>query len=258
MAVDEKDEVENVLRKFHLQNAVRVCAWMRRFAHNALRSGGGTRIEGPLTTNVTNQLRLHWERQAKKSAEVEKDRVAFNLHVNQEVLLECRGRLQGDYPMYLAETSLYSQRTVEESHLQTLHGGVELLMNKVQSRYWIPTLRRQVKKVRRNCHGCKRSQGMAYAAPPPGCLPTTRTEGVNPFQVMGVDYACPLRYRMLRQRERKAYVLLYACSLDEGVYLDLFPSLETEEYLRSLKKFIGRRGRPERIYSGNGRTLNLS
>ena len=91
VAVDKEDEIENVLRKFNLQKAVRVCAWMRRFAHNALHSRGKTRIEGPLTTPETNQLRLHWERQAQKSGEVEKDRVALNLQLNQKGLLECRG-----------------------------------------------------------------------------------------------------------------------------------------------------------------------
>ena len=38
-------------------------------------------------------------------------------------------------------------------------------------------------------------------------------------------------------------------------YLDLMPNLETAAFLRSLKKFIDRRGRPERIYSDNGRTF---
>ena len=106
VAVDEEDEVEGILRKFHLRKAVRVCAWMRRFAHNALRSRGKTRIEGPLTTQETNQVRLHWERQAQKSGEVEKDRVVLNLQLNQEGLLECRGRLQGDYPVYY-QTPVY-------------------------------------------------------------------------------------------------------------------------------------------------------
>ena len=155
VAADEENEVENVLRKFLFQKAVRVCAWMRRFAHNALRSRGGTRIEGPLATQETNQLRLHWERQAQKSCEIEKDRVALNLQLNQEGLLECRGRLQGDYPVYLPDSSLFSQRVVEEAHLQTLHRGVGLTMAKVRSRYWIPKLRKLVKKVRRSCHGCK-------------------------------------------------------------------------------------------------------
>ena len=185
---------------------------MRRFAHNALRSRGKRRIEGPLTTQETNQVRLHWERQAHKSGEVEKDRVVLNLQLNQEGLIECRGRLQGEYPVYLPDTSLYSQRIVEEAHVQTLHGGVGLTMTKVRSRYWIPKLRKLVKKVRRNCHACKRFQAMAHAAPPPGRL----TEGVNLFQVIGVDYAGPLRYCISRQREGKVYVLLYACSLIRG------------------------------------------
>ena len=83
-----------------------------------------------------------------------------------------------------------------------------------------------MKKVCQNCHGYKRFQVMAYSAPKPGRLQITRTEGVTPFQVIGVDYACPLRYHISRQREGKAYVL-YACSLTRGVYLDLLPSLET-------------------------------
>ena len=216
LAVDEEDEVEGVLRKFHLRKAVRVCAWMGRFAHNALRSRGKTCIEGALTTQETNQVRLHWEKQAQKSGEVEKDRMVLNLQLNQEGLLQCRGRLQGEYPVYLPDTSLYSQRIVEEAHLQTLDVGVGLTMTKLRSRYWIPKLRKLLKKVRRNYRGCKRFQAMAYAAPPPGRLPITRTEGVNPFQVIGVDYAGPLQYRISRQREGKAYVLLYVCSLTRG------------------------------------------
>ena len=121
VVVDEEDEVEGVLRKFHLRKTVRVSAWMRRFAHNVLRSRGKTRIEGPLTTQETNQVRLHWDRQAQKSGEVEKDRVVLNLQLNQEGLLEGRGRLQGEYPVYLPDTSPYSQRIVK-AHLQTLHG----------------------------------------------------------------------------------------------------------------------------------------
>ena len=81
------------------------------------------------------------------------------------------------------------------------------------TRYWIPKLRQLVKKVHKNCQGCKGFQTSAYAAPPPGNLLTTRTQGTNPYQVIGVDYAGPIRYRVSKQREGKAYVLLYACSL---------------------------------------------
>ena len=72
------------------------------------RSRGKTRIKGPLITEATNQQRLFREKQAQKSSEVEKGRVALNLQLNQEGLLECRGRLQRDYPMYLPDTSLFA------------------------------------------------------------------------------------------------------------------------------------------------------
>lgn len=129
-------------------------------------------------------------------------------------------------------------RLVEEAHQETLHGGVGLTMAKVRTRYWIPKLRQLVKKVRKSCHGCKRFQASAYAAPPPGNLPTTQVQGTNPYQVIGVDYAGPIRYRVSKQREGKAYVLLYACSLTRRIYLDLLPNLETAECLKSLKQFI--------------------
>ena len=54
----------------------------------------------------------------------------------------------------------------------------------------------------------QRFHAMAKATPPPGCLPTTHSEGINPFQVIGVNYAGPLQHRISRQGERKAYVLL--------------------------------------------------
>ena len=70
-----------------------------------------------------------------------------------------------------------------------------------------------------------------------------------------MDYAAPIRYRVSKQREGKAYVLLYVCSLTRGIYLDLLPNLERAEYLKKLKQLIARRGRPERIHSDNGRTF---
>ena len=255
VAVHEKNEIAEVLHKFQLQKAVRICAWMRRFAHNSLRSRGTPRIKGPLTTEETNRQRLFWEKQAQRSCDIERDRVALNLQPNQEGLLECRGRIQGEYPVYIPETSILGLRLVEEAHKETLHGGVGLTMARVRTRHWISKLRQLTKKVRKSCYGCKKFPASAYAAPPPGNLPTTRTQGTNPYQVIGVDYAGPIRYRVSKQREGKAYVLLYACSLTRGIYLDLLPNLETEECLKSLKQFIARRGRPERIYSDNGRTF---
>ena len=255
VAVTEENEVEEVLHKFQSQIAIRICPWMRRFARNSLRNRGTPRVLGPLTTEETTSQLLFLVKQAQKSSEIERDRVALNLHPNQDGVLECRGLVQGEFPVYIPETSMLGLRLVEEADQETLHGGVGLTMAKVRTRYWIPKLRQLVKKVRKNCHGCQMFQTSAYVAPPPGNLSTTRTQGTNPYQVIGVDYAGPIRYRVSKQREGKAYVLLYACSLTRRIYLNLLPNLETGECLKSLKQFIARRGRPERIYSDNGRTF---
>lgn len=58
--------------------------------------------------------------------------------------------------------------------------------------------------------------------------------------------------------EGKAYLVLYACSLKQGVYLDLLPSLEMDKFLTSLKGFIARRGRLQVIYSDNGSTFKAA
>ena len=51
---------------------------------------------------------------------------------------------------------------------------------------------------------------------------------------------------------------MYACSLTRAVHLDLLKSLETSEFIGSLKRFIARRGRPEIIYSDNGSTFKAA
>ena len=163
--------------------------------------------------------------------------------------------MQGHYPIYIPNSPTLAEKLVQHAHKATLHGDVGLTMAKVRERHWIPRLRRLVKRVIKQCHGCKRFQAIAYASPPPGNLPTTRTEGTIAFQVIGIDYAGPLHYRISKGREGKAYVLLYACSFTRGMYLDLLPNLEMTECLDSLERFVARRGRPERIYSDNGATF---
>lgn len=131
---------------------------MRRFARNSLRSRGTPRILGPLTTEETTSQLLFLEKQAQKSPDSERDHVALSLHPNQDGILEFRGRIQGEFHVYILETSMLVFRLVEEAHQETLHGGVGLTIAKVRTRYWIPNLRKLMKKVRRNCHGCKRFQ----------------------------------------------------------------------------------------------------
>ena len=252
----EHDEFDNLLNKTSYWRTMRVCAWVARFAHN-VRNPKVQRKRGPLRSGELGAQERFWvQRVQKRSSDaLENDRSKLNLQENDEGVLECRGRIQGINPTYLPDTSTLAEKFVQHAHKTTLHGGVGLTMAKVRELHWIPRLRRLVNRVIRRCSGCKRFQAIAYKAPPPGILPTSRTEGTTAFQVIGVDYAGPIRYRVSKGKEGKAYILLYACSITRGIYLDLLSSLETSECLDSLEQFIARRGRPERIFSDNGSTF---
>ena len=131
-------------------------------------------------------------------------------------------------------------------------------MARVRERYWVPKLGRMVKKARSDCFGCVKFRSQAYQKPPPGNLPATRTEGSAPFQVLGVDFAGPIRYQSKTRAQKKVYLVLYGCSLTRAVHLEVLQSLEVEEFLPSLKRLIARRGRPEIIYSDNAATFKAA
>ena len=201
--------------------------------------------------------RVFWVKreQARATADgrYQEDVLQLNLQPNRDGVLECRGRIQGHYPIFLPDGQRYTTKLVAQAHLATLHGGVGSTMAKVRGYYWVPRLRRLTKKIVKSCRGCRRFRAQGYTFSPPGNLPKDRTEGHTPFQVIGVDFEGSLRYRMKPKTEGKAYVLLYACSFTRAMYIDLVPNLETTEFIRGLKCFIARRGRPQRIYSDNGK-----
>ena len=256
LAVEKEDELDDLLSKLTYWRTLRVCAWMMRFARNA-RTSKANRKRGPLTTEEIEKQKLFWllRVQTRGAENIEKDRLQLNLQRNQDGVLECRGRLQGFYPLYIPDSTTFAEKFVQQAHLATLHGGVSLTMSKVREQHWIPRLRRLVKKVIKQCYGCKRFQAVALAAPPPGLLPLEKTECSGPFEVVGVDFAGPIKYRKSSRAESKAYLILYACSLTRALYLEVLPNLETTTFLGSLKRLIARRGRPSKIFSDNGRTF---
>ena len=125
----------------------------------------------------------------------QEDQLQLNLQPNSEGVLECRGRIQGHYPVYPPDSQRYIEKFVTQALLATLHAGVVSTMAKVREQYWVPRLRRLTKRVVKNCHGCRRFQAQAFSFPPQGNLPRDSTEGQTPLQVVGVDYAGPLKYR---------------------------------------------------------------
>ena len=161
--------------------------------------------------------------------------------------------MQGIYPIYVPDSRIFAEKLVQQAHLATL--GVSLTMAKVREQHWIPRLRRLVKKLVKQCYGCKCFQAVAVAAPPPGLLPLERTENSGVFKVVGVDFTGPIKYRKSLHMEGKAYLILFTCSLTRALHLEVLPNQETATFLGSLKRLIAHGGRPSTIFSDNGRTF---
>jgi hypothetical protein len=177
----------------------------------------------------------------------------LNLLQNDQQIVEYR--ISGEYPIYQPDSQPFTLKVVQQAHILTLHGDVGLTMAKVREGFWVPWLRQLVKRIRRKCNGCKRFQVKAYQVPArPGKLLKTRTESDVPFRMIGVDFAGPKRYKRGRKTEGKAYLAMFARSLIRAIHLELVTSLETEEFIACLKRFIARRGRPKVVYSDNGAT----
>ena len=139
----------------------------------------------------------------------------LNLKPNEGGILECRGRIEGEYPIYILQSHPFARKLVERAHHSTLHGGVGMTMAKIREHYyWIPKLRQLVKRVRTECWGCKRFRAQSNERPPPppppppGKLPTTRTKGTTPFEVLG-----GLRWAYSVQNERKEVLEILSSSL---------------------------------------------
>ena len=236
---------------------MRICTWISRSIHNSRNSSN--KIQGPLTTQEMSAQELFWikraQRQGLSDNHFQADKKQLNLELNADGIWECRGRIQGEYPVYLPDSVLYTAKVVQRAHVTTLHGGVGLTMAKVREKLWVPRLRKLVKRTLKKCWGYKRFRAVPVHGPPQAPLPRERTEGDTPLNVIGLDFAGPVKYLEKPKKEKKAYVTLYSCSLTRGVSLELLPSLETGEFIKSLKRLIARRGRPSKVYSDNEKTF---
>ena len=121
--------------------------------------------------------------------------------------------------------------------------------------FWIPVLRKLTKSIIRNCYGCKSFRATHYPNPKPELLPRDRTEQVLPFEIVGTDYAGSLYYKSNGKKYLKAYISSFSCSVSRAVQLELVSNLTTNEFIKSFKKLISRRKKPNIIYSDNVKPL---
>ena len=137
------DPFDSLLEKYSLSTSLRIVGWMTRFLQNCKERKTPSSLsteeiiqQSTLTADEIQEVKCQWIRRIQKQDELsphfEKYQSELNLQVNQQGLLECRGRVEGRYPVYLPTNALLTRKIVEQLHSETLHGGVPLTMAAVR------------------------------------------------------------------------------------------------------------------------------
>ncbi|XP_070854244.1 uncharacterized protein [Drosophila suzukii] len=133
-----------------------------------------------------------------------------------------------------------------------MHAWPKALIGILGLQIWIVNSRRLVSKVLRNCIHC-------YDYKPHlldqimGSLPADRLSLTKPFAVTGVDLCGPFltSYRIRGKAPYKTYMAVFVCFATKAVHVELVSDLSTNTFILCLKRFIGRRSLPNRIFCDN-------
>ncbi|XP_058810074.1 uncharacterized protein LOC131675195, partial [Phymastichus coffea] len=184
--------------------------------------------------------------------------------LHEDGVLRVGGRLQNTtlpfeekHPAIVPRKSHLAALILRDTHLNSLHGGPQLMLSCLRRRFWIPQVRSDVRREVRRCTRCARFQGPLLEqqmAP----LPSTRGTPSRPFSTCGLDYAGPFPIRMCKgrgQRATKGYLVIFVCFATRAVHLEVVSDLTTQTFLSAWRRFVGRRGLCRSVWSDNGTTL---
>ncbi|XP_047527823.1 uncharacterized protein LOC125064684 [Vanessa atalanta] len=185
----------------------------------------------------------------------------LNIFLDSEGVIRVGGRLEmsslsfnGKHPILIPKESFLSGLLIADAHQKTLHGGPQLMITYLRSKYWIVGAKSLIRKYYRGCVICTRYSSRSTSQLM-GQLPSARVTPNKPFLVSGVDYAGPINIRISKGRGNKSYkgyIALFICMSTRAVHLEVVSELSTLGFIAAFKRFVARRGRCAELYSDNG------
>ena len=266
LAADVGSGIEQVIdcaKYSSLSRLLLVTSLVLKFCHLLLSKVRHSKVVGD---GFQTKAEVLWIQSSQSSLPKEKKfpqwKVQFDLFMAEDKIWRCKGRLQHSslpwttiHPILLNEKHHLTTLIVCQAHEKVMHCGTKATLTELRSRYWIVRGRSVVRRILRRCLICKRHEGPPFQIPPPPPLPPLRIEEVPPFTHTGVDFAGPLHIRHDAAESKKVWVCLFTCCVTRAIHLEVVPDLTTPAFLRSLKRFVARRGLPKKILSDNGKTF---
>ncbi|KRZ23770.1 hypothetical protein T4B_3695 [Trichinella pseudospiralis] len=250
---------------------IQVTAWCLRFISNAGLPMELRQKTRGLSVTETREAEKTWIRQVQVSAygpgsHRRKDLQQFNLCLDEDGILRVGGRLtfaelpqETRNPILLPHGDEVVKLLIQHVHEQQLYAGVNQTLAATRRRFWITRGRSVVKDVVRKCVVCGRATASPFGQQMAE-LPPERTEPVGPFVYVGVDFAGPILARSDGKSLTllKMYVCVFTCMVVRAIHLELVPDMTVDSFLRALRRFISRRGRPRLLQSDNFQTFHLA
>ncbi|XP_062534495.1 uncharacterized protein LOC134203622 [Armigeres subalbatus] len=126
------------------------------------------------------------------------------------------------HPMIIDHRHPLASLVIRYYHLKMLHSGQQVIIASTRERFWIPNIRKLVRKVLHECVTCFRIKPRCHA------------------QLMAE----------LRQKD-VGDVAVFVCLVVKAIHVELVADLTTEAFLAALKRFSARRDRPAFIMCDN-------
>ncbi|KFD60962.1 hypothetical protein M514_26860 [Trichuris suis] len=230
-------------------------------------SAGFTKVEGNFLAILK---RVQSECSPKELADLKAGRplkgtsvlLSFTPFLDKDGLIRVGGRLgraalpyDNRHPILLPARHPLSRKIAEEFHCRLNYSGTDTVLSAIRQHFWIVQGRQLVKNIRRSCGQCIKESTRTIQQLMSE-LPVERLAvGCPPFHHTSVDYFGPVQVTIGRNRPAKRYGVIFTCLTIRAVYLDVARSLSTEDFLLVLRRFISLYGKPESMYSDNGRNF---
>jgi hypothetical protein len=140
---------------------------------------------------------------------------------------------------------------VRHTHSSIGHLGREHVLAKIREQFWIPGARVLIRSILHHCVTCRKISATPITqqmAP----LPKDRTTAFEPpFCYTGMDLFGPLHVKHGRGTAKR-WCCLFTCLNTRSVHLELVNSLDTDDFILCLRRFMNRRGEVTQIRCDRG------
>lgn len=253
------------------QRLLRAVAYVLRFLHNI--KNKDDRQQDALTVDELTKSQshiikvlqsLHFAKELhelKTEVPIRNKNIAkLNPFLDNKGLLRVGGRLanadipyEQKHPILLPSHNKTVSLMLSYEHHRLGHAGAQNVLSSFRLKFWPLNGLKETKQLISRCVTCYRFKAQP-ATQIMAQLPKDRVNISRAFNRVGIDYGGPYLLKASNLRRApliKCYIAIFVCMATKAVHIELVTGLSTNDFIKTLKRFISRRGNPEVIYSDN-------